>query len=102
MAYGKTEYILNLTGKGSRNDVIYRQIRDLDKVLNPIPDALKINDLTVSIDKDQLALLEPGTEYEVSGPEGGLAHFCHFTKRNAADRLRSAGDKRKHPSNCIL
>ena len=67
VAYGKTEYILNLTGKGSRNDVTYKQIRDIDKVLNPIPDALKINDLTVSIDKDQLALLEPGTEYEVSG-----------------------------------
>ena len=67
VSYGKSEFILNLTGAGARNDVIYKQIRDIDKVLHPIPDALKINDLKVSIDKEQLALLEPGTEYEVSG-----------------------------------
>ena len=47
--------------------MIYKQIRNIDKILNPIPDALKINELKVSIDKEQLALLEPGTEYEVSG-----------------------------------
>ena len=67
VAYGKTEYVLNLTGTGARNDVIYKQIRDIDKILNPLPNALKINDLTVSIDQDQLAQLEPGKEYEVSG-----------------------------------
>ena len=67
VSYGKSEFILNLTGAGARNDVIYKQIRDIDKVLHPIPDALKINELKVSIDKEQLALLEPGTEYEVSG-----------------------------------
>ena len=67
VAYGKTEYVLNLTGNGARNDVIYKQIRDLDKILNPIPDALKINALTVSIDKDELARLEVGAEYEVTG-----------------------------------
>lgn len=67
VAYGKTEYILNLTGNGTRNDVIYKQIRDIDKVLYPVPDALKINDLAVSIDNDQLSLLEAGKEYEVSG-----------------------------------
>ena len=67
VSYGKSEYILNLTGNGTRNDVIYRQIQDIDKILNPIPDALKINELKVSIDKEQLALLEPGAEYEVSG-----------------------------------
>ena len=64
---GKTDYILNMTGNGSRNDVIYRQIRDIDKILSPIPDALKINDLTVFMDQDQLTLLEPGKEYDVSG-----------------------------------
>ncbi|MBR2747736.1 MAG: hypothetical protein IKD95_05240, partial [Bacteroidales bacterium] len=67
VSYGKSEFILNATGTGARNDVIYKQIQDIDKILYPVPDALKINDLTVSIDKDQLALLEPGTEYEVSG-----------------------------------
>ena len=67
VSYGKTEYILNLTGNGTRNDVIYKQIQDIDKILYPVPDALKINDLTVSIDNDQLALLEVGAEYEVSG-----------------------------------
>ncbi len=67
VSYGKSEFILNATGTGARNDVIYRQIQNIDKILYPVPDALKINDLTVSIDKDQLALLEPGTEYEVSG-----------------------------------
>ena len=67
VSYGNSEYILNLTGNGTRNDVIYRQIKDIDKILNPIPDALKINELKVSIDKEQLALLEPGAEYEVSG-----------------------------------
>ena len=67
VTYGKTDYILNLTGNGSRNDVIYKQIRDIDKILSPIPDALKINDLTVSMDQKQLALLEPGKEYDVSG-----------------------------------
>lgn len=67
VSYGKTEYILNLTGNGNRNDVIYKQIRDIDKILYPVPDALKINDLAVSIDNDQLALLEAGKEYEVSG-----------------------------------
>ena len=67
VSYGKSEFILNLTGTGARNDVIYKQIEDIDKVLHPIPDALKINELKVSIDKEQLALLEPGTEYEVSG-----------------------------------
>lgn len=67
VSYGKSEFILNLTGTGTRNDVIYKQIQDIDKVLHPIPDALKINELKVSIDKEQLALLEPGTEYEVSG-----------------------------------
>ncbi len=67
VVYGKSEFILNMTGKGNRNNVIYRQIQDIDKILNPVPDALKINDLKVSIDKEQLALLEPGTEYEVSG-----------------------------------
>ena len=67
VGYGKTEYVLNLTGTGARNDVIYKQIRDIDKILNPLPNALKINDLTVNINQDQLALLEPGKEYEVSG-----------------------------------
>lgn len=67
VSYGKSEFILNLTGTGARNDVIYKQIQDIDKVLHPIPDVLKINELKVSIDKEQLALLEPGTEYEVSG-----------------------------------
>ena len=67
VSYGNSEYILNLTGNGTRNDVIYKQIQDIDKILNPIPDALKINELKVSIDKEQLALLEPGAEYEVSG-----------------------------------
>ena len=67
VSYGKSDYILNLTGKGARNDVIYKQIRDIDKILNPIPDALKINDLTVFMDQEQLALLEPGKEYDVTG-----------------------------------
>ena len=67
VTYGKTDYILNMTGNGSRNDVIYKQIQDIDKILSPIPDALKINDLTVSMDQDQLTLLEPGKEYDVSG-----------------------------------
>ena len=67
VSYGKLDYILNLTGKGARNDVIYKQIRDIDKILSPIPDALKINDLTVFMDQEQLALLEPGKEYDVTG-----------------------------------
>ena len=67
VSYGKSDYILNLTGKGARNDVIYKQIRDIDKILSPIPDALKINDLTVFMDQEQLALLEPGKEYDVTG-----------------------------------
>ncbi|MBR5256667.1 MAG: hypothetical protein IKV62_07830 [Bacteroidales bacterium] len=67
VSYGKTDFILNLTGTGVRNDVIYKQIRDIDKILSPIPDALKINDLKVFMDQEQLALLEPGKEYEVSG-----------------------------------
>ena len=67
VTYGKLDFILNLTGKGSRNDVIYKQIQDIDKILSPIPDALEINDLTVSMDQDELAKLEPGKEYEVSG-----------------------------------
>ena len=67
VSHGKSVYILNRTGKGSRNDVIYKQIQDIDKILSPIPDALKINDLTVSMDQNQLALLESGKEYEVSG-----------------------------------
>ena len=67
VGYGKTDYVLNLTGTGARNDVIYKQIQDIDKILNPIPNALKINDLTVKINADQLALLEPGKKYEVSG-----------------------------------
>ena len=67
VSYGKSDYILNLTGKGAHNDVIYKQIRDIDKILSPIPDALKINDLTVFMDQEQLALLEPGKEYDVTG-----------------------------------
>lgn len=64
---GKTDFILNTTGTGDRKDVVYKQIADLDKILSPIPDLLEIKEMEVSATQDQLALMTPGEEYELSG-----------------------------------
>ena len=63
---GKSEYVLNEKGSGSRTGVTYKSVPELGKLLSPIPDELIIKDLTVSADADQRKKVVAGREYGIT------------------------------------
>ena len=57
LAPGNTEFVFNEKGSGSRSDVVYMAVPELDKFFSPVPDRLKIDDFSASIPADAT----PGT-----------------------------------------
>ena len=60
--YGKTEYCLRERSDGSAGSI---QVPELGKLLSPVPDEFKISALDVFATDDQLALLTPGSAYDI-------------------------------------
>jgi len=50
---GQTEFVFNESGSGSVSDVVYQAVPDLGKLMSPLPDQLKINDLIVQAAEGQ-------------------------------------------------
>ena len=46
---GKTTFVFSEAGSGSRNDVVYKKLSELDSFFSPVPDMLTINDFHVEI-----------------------------------------------------
>lgn len=52
IAPGKTVFVFSEAGSGSGNDVVYRQLPQLESFFSPIPDMLVINDFHAEIPED--------------------------------------------------
>ena len=61
---GKSEFVLSERGSGSRQDVTYQQVPDLQNCLSPIPDELIISDLTISASEEERKKVEVGKDYD--------------------------------------
>ena len=60
--YGKTDYCLSENGDGSKGNI---RVPELGKLFSPIPEEFRISAMDVYADDDQLALLTPGSTYDI-------------------------------------
>lgn len=61
--YGQTHYVLSERGDGKEGRI---QVPNLGKLLSPVPDEFKISAMEVTAADDQLALLTPGANYDIT------------------------------------
>ena len=52
IAPGNTDFVFSEAGSGTRNDVVYKKLRELDSFFSPVPDMLIINDFHADIPAD--------------------------------------------------
>ena len=96
--FGKTTFVFSEAGSGSRNDVVYKKLPQLDSFFSPVPDMLTINDFRVELPSNAPTGLYPVTcQVTVDSPVAFSADSrCDLTLplENASVNMSKVGLKK--------